>query len=167
VGKWFSKFARGITENNLWLLLCLLCLAGQGQARCAPDRVNLKWEGGTVSFATEVRDTADERAQGLMHRESMPRFSSMLFVYDAPGPASFWMRNTLIPLDMLFFDQTGTLVKLHPDAIPLDETAIFGGNNIKFVLEVNAGLGAQLRIGAGAQLQHPSIGDTVASWPCG
>lgn len=89
----------------------------------------------------------------------------MLFVYDAPQIATFWMRNTLIPLDMIFADETGLVTHVHENAVPLDETTINGGENVQYVLEINGGLAGRLGIGPGTELRHPSIGDQAA-WPC-
>ena len=95
----------------------------------------------------------------------MSRSAGMLFVYDRPQRVAFWMRNTLIPLDMIFLDETGTVVRVHENAIPLDETAIPGGDNIQYVLEINAGLSALFGIEEGTELRHPSIGENAA-WSC-
>ena len=89
-------------------------------------------------------DDAGERAQGLMFRESLPKFSGMLFVYETPQPVAFWMKNTLIPLDMLFFDAQGRLMRIQSQARPLDETPVVGGDNVRYVLEINGGLAEQL-----------------------
>jgi len=85
-----------------------------------------------------VADDAAERAQGLMFREAMPLSSGMLFVYGRPQRVSFWMRNTLIPLDMIFADARGVVTRVHAEAVPLDETPIDGGEGVQFVLEINA-----------------------------
>ncbi len=95
----------------------------------------------------------------------MARSSGMLFVYERPQPVSFWMRNTLIPLDMIFMDETGTVRHVHENAIPLDETGIPGGPDIQFVLEINGGLAGRLGIAEGSELRHPSIGPDAA-WTC-
>ena len=89
----------------------------------------------------------------------------MLFVYDAPQIATFWMRNTLIPLDMIFADETGVVTHVHENAVPLDETTINGGENVQYVLEINGGLAGRLGIEPGTQLRHPSIGN-LAAWSC-
>lgn len=99
-----------------------------------------------------------------MHVPSMAQSKGMLFVYDTPQPVAFWMKNTLIPLDMLFVDGSGTIRKIHSNAIPHDETAIPGGQGIQYVLEINGGLAEKLGLEAGAQMQHPSIDSPI--WPC-
>lgn len=151
------------------LLIATLALAGGGTAAaqvCDPDVVDLRDEDTTLRFEVEVEDTAEGRAEGLMHRESLPRFSGMLFVYPKPGPVAFWMRNTLIPLDMLFFDPSGTLTRIQENAVPLDETPLPGGPNVLFVLEINGGLADSLGIEPGAELRHPAVDPELAAWPC-
>lgn len=134
-------------------------------AECAPDLVLVKGEFGQARFQVDLADTPEERARGLMYVESMPTMSGMLFVYDAPQRATFWMRNTLIPLDMLFVDQTGRIAWIHENAIPMDETFIEGGYDILSVLEINGGLAHRLGIKVGDLLQHPSFGEN-ALLPC-
>jgi uncharacterized membrane protein (UPF0127 family) len=143
-------------------------LAGGSLAaqECAPDVLDLRDGDSTLRFTTEVVDTEASRAQGLMHRDAMPRFSGMLFVYPEPGPVAFWMRNTRIPLDMLFFDAAGRLTRIHENAVPFDETAIPGGNDVLFVLEINGGMARELGIELGAELRHPAVDPELAVWPC-
>lgn len=74
------------------------------------------------------------------------------------------MRNTLIPLDMIFADETGVVTHVHENAIPLDETTIDGGEGVKFVLEINGGLAGRFGIAPGTVLRHPLIESAV--WPC-
>lgn len=141
--------------------------AGPGLAACADDTVELRGDFGAARFTVEVADDAQERSLGLMNRETMPTGAGMLFVYPAPQRAGFWMKNTLIPLDMIFADETGTVTKVHENAIPLDETLIDGGAGVKFVLEINGGLAGRMGIAEGTEMRHPSINDTgVAAWPC-
>ncbi|MEL6690992.1 MAG: DUF192 domain-containing protein [Pseudomonadota bacterium] len=113
-----------------------------------------------------MADTPDERNRGLMFVEEMPMGAGMLFIYEAPTSASFWMRNTLIPLDMLFIGEDGTVTKIHENAIPLDETPIFGGDEVQYVLEINGGLSRRLGLKEGAVIQHPSIPAEIAVLPC-
>lgn len=136
-------------------------------SECRTDSVHLKGDWGQVRFSVELADSARERSRGLMHRETMPRMSGMLFVYPFPQRVAFWMRNTLIPLDMIFMDRSGTVTRVHHNAVPLDETPIPGGDNIKFVLEVNGGMAQQLGIDVGSQMRHPSVPQSKAAWPCG
>ena len=135
-------------------------------AQCADDRLTVKGDFGQARFNVWVADTAAERAQGLMNVPEMPTMQGMLFAYDAEQPVAFWMQNTLIPLDMLFADETGTILHIHENAIPMDRTPIHGGDDVKFVLEINGGLSARLGIAAGDAFQHPKIGN-LAVFSCG
>lgn len=130
-------------------------------AACGPGRVDVVGDWGRAGFRVDVADTAQERAQGLMFVETMPLSQGMLFVYDAPTPTRFWMRNTLIPLDIIFAGADGVITRVHGNAVPLDETPIPGGEAVQFVLEINGGLAQRLGIGPGDRLRHPSIA------PCG
>ncbi len=157
--------APGYRRLTAVLTLCLSLVATMTAAQCARDAVTLRGDWGQARFSVEVADTAATRARGLMYVEEMPALSGMLFVYPDPRPVSFWMRNTLIPLDMLFFDATGRLTRLHPMARPRDETAIPGGQAVQFVLEINGGMAARLGIAEGDVMRHPAIGSDAA-WPC-
>ena len=155
-------------ERRLAALLLLLALPGAAAAQdaCAPATLDLRDDDGTMRFQVEVVDDEAERSKGLMFRQSLPQFGAMLFVYEMPQPVAFWMRNTLIPLDMLFFDAAGRLTRIHPQAVPGDETPIFGGTDIRYVLEINGGLAEKLDIELGAEIRHPSLDQAAAAWPC-
>jgi len=127
--------------------------------------VSLRDEDQSVQFTVDVADSNEERASGLMFVEKMAATQGMLFVYDRPQSVSFWMRNTLIPLDMVFVDETGVVRNIHSMAQPLDETPIFGGEDIQYVLEINGGMAEMLTLEVGDQMQHPSLG-ADAVWPC-
>ncbi|WP_375552156.1 DUF192 domain-containing protein [Rhodophyticola porphyridii] len=147
-------------------LLALLLSAGMALAECRPDRVDLRGDFGTASFRVEVADDPQERAIGLMHRPSMPSGAGMIFIYERPQRVSFWMENTLIPLDMIFMDQTGMVTRVHENAIPLDRTPIPGGPDVLAVLEINGGLSSRIGIREGAELRHPGLPQDLAAWPC-
>nr|WP_233495477.1 DUF192 domain-containing protein [Rhodosalinus halophilus] len=134
-------------------------------AACSADAVWLRGDWGEARFRVAVADTPDERAQGLMFVEEMGRFEGMLFVYERPQRVSFWMKNTLIPLDMIFADARGVVRRVHENAQPGDLTPIPGGDAIRFVLEVNGGMARTMGIGPGTELRHPSLG-AGAAWPC-
>lgn len=148
-------------------LMASALAAVPASARCSEDRVELRGDWGNVRFRIEIADDVQERAQGLMHVEEMARLAGMLFIYERPQRVSFWMENTLIPLDMIFADQNGLVVNVHSNAVPLDRTPIPGGSDdIVYVLEINGGMAEDLGIEAGSQLRHPSVPQDTALWPC-
>lgn len=139
---------------------------GQAEASpCQSDQIVIQSQSGDHRFSVEVADDARERARGLMFRKAMPQDAGMLFVYDKAQPVSFWMKNTLIPLDMIFTDPRGVIVLVHENAIPHDETPIFGGEAIFSVLELNAGVSKGKNIKIGDVLLHPAY-DFFTSMPC-
>nr|WP_246146601.1 DUF192 domain-containing protein [Maritimibacter alkaliphilus] len=132
---------------------------------CDEAQVDLRGTFGTARFSVEIADDDAERAQGLMFRESLPSGQGMLFIYESPRPASFWMKNTLIPLDMIFVGADGVVRNVHENAVPGDLTPIRGGDDILAVLEIRGGLAGAIGIEAGAEMRHPAFGD-AAAWSC-
>lgn len=147
-------------------VFALTVLPAAAQAACSADRLEIRGDFGTVRFRVAVVDTPQGRAQGLMHVPEMPRMTGMLFVYERPQRVSFWMENTLIPLDMIFADETGVVQRIHENAVPLDRTPIPGGDGIQYVLEINGGMAATLALSEGDVMRHPAIVQDVAAWAC-
>lgn len=149
------------------LALGLTCAAAAAQANgCRGDTVLLRGDWGQARFGVELADTPETRGRGLMFRDSMPKSAGMLFVYPEPQHATFWMRNTLIPLDMIFADERGTVRHVHHEAVPGDETTIDGGEGILAVLEINGGLARAMGINEGSEIRHPAFDPETAAWPC-
>lgn len=160
-----------MTRTRTAALLVALAAAGTASAAladaaCRENRLQLRWTGGQESFAVEVADTSEARARGLMFRDSLDLGAGMLFAYDGPRHVQFWMKNTLIPLDMVFADMTGTVTRVHANAVPGDLTPIDGGDGVGFVLEINGGLAERLGITPGSVFRHPAIPQDAAAWPC-
>jgi len=150
----------------VWTVAATGVHGNAAQAACREDQVELRGPWGQTRFSVEIADTDATRARGLMFRETMPRFSGMLFIYDQPDRAVFWMENTLIPLDMLFIDETGRVNHIHHEARPLDRTPIDGGDDVLMVLEINGGMAQRLGIAAGSELRHPRVDPGRALWSC-
>jgi len=104
-------------------------------------------------FEMEIATTAAQRERGLMFRQSMPKDAGMLFLFDPPEPAAFWMKNTYIPLDILFIRADGTIAKIKESAIPLDLTPVDSAGSVKYVIELNGGEAARRRIKAGDKIR--------------
>ncbi len=148
------------------MVTLLLPVTVAAQEACAVDRLDIRSDKTAARFRVEVADTVESRATGLMNRPQLGRFDGMIFVYDKPQPVNFWMRNTLIPLDMVFINANGIVERVHENAVPLDETPIFGGSNIKYVLEINGGMAKALQIEPGAEVRHPAITGADVVWKC-
>src|SRR5690606_30378971 len=103
-----------------------------------------------------------QQDQGLMHRTSMPENQGMLFVFKSVHRRAFWMKNTLIPLDMLFIAKDGTITQIHRNAQPLDETVIPSTHVVRAVLELNGGQSEKDGIQEGDRIVHPVFRNTLA-----
>lgn len=156
----------GSLGSRLIAVLLGLVPVGAAQAACVDTALDLRGPSGAQRFTVEVADDVAEQSQGLMFREKMATSAGMLFAFPQPKHAQFWMRNTLIPLDMIFADATGLVTRVHANAVPHDETSIDGGEGVAFVLEINGGLAARMGIAEGSQMRHPLIAQSTAIWPC-
>ncbi len=104
-------------------------------------------QGTTVHrFTVEVAQTTEEQARGLMFRTELAPDRGMVFPFEFPRTASFWMRNTLIPLDMLFVRADGTIDRIAENTVPQDETPVASGGEVSAVLELAGGTTARLAI---------------------
>lgn len=139
---------------------------------CSPDRVIFQTGSDPVAVRVEVADDESERARGLMYRRELARGNGMLFIYDSPRAVSFWMRNTYIPLDLVFLDQTGTIRHIHRNAVPLDETPIPGAApgdprpERQMILEIGGGEADRLGLKVGQPMAHPRLQQDLAALPC-
>ncbi len=106
----------------------------------------------THRFEVEIADEPSERARGLMFREFLPAGDGMLFIYPREQISSFWMKNTLISLDMLFITNNGEIVQISPRATPGSLDSVRSDRPVRAVLEINGGLADALSI---------AVGDTV------
>lgn len=107
-------------------------------------------------FSVEIADDGEERARGLMFRQNMAPDHGMLFVFGEEQPLAFWMKNTILPLDLVFIDAKGKIVGVK-QGTPYSEAPISPGIPSRFVLELNAGTAAKFGIDAGDIVHHPTI----------
>lgn len=113
---------------------------------------------GDRSFTIEIADDGREREAGLMYREDMPDDRGMLFVFDRPQIVGFWMKNTPMPLDLLFVGQDGR-VRAIKRGEPFSEAGISPSEPVRFVLELKAGTAQREGITNGDRLRHPAINE--------
>ncbi|MDD3399471.1 MAG: DUF192 domain-containing protein [Candidatus Paceibacterota bacterium] len=107
-------------------------------------------------FSIEIASTPKERSTGLMFRESLPKNEGMLFVFEKEGSYSFWMKNVIIPLDIIWMDKEGRVAyiaeNLQPDS-GLHYETVNPGQRAKYVLEINGGLAAQIGLTVGDMIE--------------
>lgn len=139
-------------QNSLFLSLALTALIINAAFAFEQTQVTV----GPATFQVEVAKTASERAHGLMFRRELPPDQGMLFV-QPPGPAVFWMKNTYIPLDLLYFDAEGRLAQVVAEAPPCKTPScpIYPSETttIRYILEISAGEATRRGIQIGDRLQ--------------
>ena len=144
VGAFRVSFSLGL------LLLVTACSS-------ADNRLVLHTSSGDYAFNVEIADTNESRAKGLMFRTSLAPDAGMLFDYHQEQNASFWMQNTLIPLDMIFIGADGVVKNIHVNAKPMDTTSIPSGVPVRFVLEVAGGRSREIGLAVGDRMEHPRV----------
>ncbi len=115
-------------------------------------------EGKRLSYDIELALTPDQQMQGLMHRQSMPLDAGMLFVWQQPHIIRMWMRNTFIPLDMVFIDTRGVIVDIGRNTVPHSEEIVEPKTEAIAVLELNAGVADAAGIRIGDTVRHALLG---------
>jgi len=129
---------------TLLLVCCTACASGGPSVELGGKR-----------FSIEIADTREKQALGLMFRDSMPADHGMLFIFPNEAPRSFWMKNTRIPLDIIYFDQGLNLVSMSVQTPPCRVSKCPGYPSMapaKYVLELNAGTASELGVGPGDRL---------------
>lgn len=121
-----------------------------------PEPLIAETDEGERSFTIEIADDPGERSRGLMFRQEMDEDHGMLFVFEESQPVGFWMKNTPLPLDLVFIGQDGK-VRAIERGEPFSEAPITPGEPVQFVLELNAGTAAEAGIENGDLIRHPAI----------
>ena len=154
-----------ITRRTLWLVATasaasLFVFSAEAQLQhFATSELTIVSATGPHRFTVEVAETPEQMEQGLMFRRAMAPDAGMLFEYKTPIVATMWMRNTLIPLDMLFVDTQGRIVNIHERAVPQSLDVIAAAGPVRAVIELNGGTAARLGIVPGDLVRHPFFGN--------
>jgi hypothetical protein len=151
------------TRTIAALLLFVATTGGAGAQ--APDKrpaferapLAIVTAAGRQEFTVEVAKTDEQRAYGLMFKRAMPANEGMLLLYDKPQPIFIWMRNTYIPLDLVYIKADGTVESIYYGARPLDETSRPSQGDALGVLEINAGVARLIGIRPGDRVESPAL----------
>jgi len=148
------------------IALCLALPVAAADPACAPDRVTLIASPEPVSYRVEIADDPDEQARGLMFRTQMDEDAGMLFIFPSPRSAAFWMKNTVLSLDIVFIDATGRVLNVAEKTTPFSEAVLPSDGEALAVLEVHAGEAARRGFGPGTQVIHPAFTAAPAEHRC-
>jgi uncharacterized membrane protein (UPF0127 family) len=133
--------------------LLLVSLAGLGGAR-AQETLEIVTRGGVHTFAVELAANDEERSRGLMFRRELPEGTGMLFDFKRDLNVTMWMKNTYIPLDMIFIRSDGRIHRVAENTVPESEQVIAAGAQVRAVLEVIGGTARKLGIRPGDRVAH-------------
>lgn len=128
---------------------------GQAQSGLAEAPLTIRSRTGLHRFRVELAQTGEQQERGLMFRTRVAPNRGMLFPFPDARPASFWMKNTLVPLDMLFIRQDGTIARVAADTVPLSLDPVGVNEPVAAVLELAGGRTARLGIRAGDRVSWP------------
>ena len=136
------------------LFLCLASAAGAGEKFDIQPLTIVTKNGKSHAFTVELAVTPRQREQGLMNRREMAPDHGMLFAFGETRQVFMWMKNTYLPLDMLFIGKDGKIRSIKENATPLDESIIDSKGPIDYVLELNGGTVKRLGIRTGNRVQN-------------
>lgn len=139
----------------LFLLSMVLPSLVHAEVNMRRETLTLETAGGPKVIAIEIAETGEEKARGLMFRTSLPDTSGMLFPYAQPQELTMWMKNTYIPLDMVFIKSDGTVHRIEVRTEPLSERVIGSKGDVSAVLELAGGASERIGLKAGDKVVHP------------
>jgi uncharacterized protein len=150
---------RGILVLPLLVAVIMLTAASDPQPpQYATADLTILSASGPHRFHVELALTSAQMEHGLMFREELAPDAGMLFDFKEPTMATMWMRNTLIPLDMLFVGANGRIVNIHERAVPQSDAIIAAAAPVRTVIELNGGTAARLGIKPGDRVILPKLG---------
>ena len=152
----FRLLFRSLIFQALVMIALAVSAGGQGaRADGALEPVAVETATGPVIFNSEIMRTETERERGLMQRPYLPELRGMLFDFGEVRSVQMWMKDTLIPLDMIFVRADGTIARVTANAEPYSTRVLPSGEPVRAVLEINAGLATKYGIKPGAHVTHP------------
>jgi uncharacterized membrane protein (UPF0127 family) len=142
------------------LLFAVLAVAFVAPAYAAGEAaLEIVTKTGVRAFTVELATNDAERERGLMYRKELPEGRGMLFDFQHDRPVAFWMRNTYIPLDMIFIRGDGRILSIAENTQPLSDGLIPSGGPVRAVLEVIGGTARKLGIAPGDRVESPVFGN--------
>lgn len=143
------------SPHRYFLAALMLLAAGCSSEQPQSNLPTVKMQLGNTEFTLEVAADAMSRERGLMRRDSMPATHGMIFVFNEPRKLSFWMRDTRIPLDIVYVDANGKVDSVK-QLQPYVRTAVYSDGDVKWAIELNQGAAAKAGVSAGQTLQIPA-----------
>ncbi|MGD0419533.1 MAG: DUF192 domain-containing protein [Xanthobacteraceae bacterium] len=142
------------------MLFAVLAVAFVAPAYAAGEAaLEIVTKTGVRAFTVELATNDDERERGLMYRKELPEGRGMLFDFQRDRPVAFWMRNTYIPLDMIFIRGDGRILSIAENTQPLSDALVPSGGPVRAVLEVIGGTARKLGIAPGDRVESPVFGN--------
>ena len=139
--------------------LCLLAANAAALENFEKSVLSIETAKGFQEFEVELAITPAQQSQGLMYRRDMAPKAGMLFVYNRPQPLSFWMKNTFIPLDMIFIAADGRILNIRQRTVPHSLAPVRSKGDALAVLELNGGTTSRLGIKPGDRVRHDVFGN--------
>jgi len=154
-----SRMQEIIVINLFTAFFILFSQNSHSQEKFPTGELTVKTQDTSYDFDIELALDDSHRQYGLMFRTNLPEMNGMLFIYEEKKRISMWMKNTFIPLDILFIDDDGKIIRIAKSQQPRSLSLIRSGGEAKAVLELNGGLTDKLNIAVGDEIIYPTFGN--------
>jgi len=153
------RLRRRLVLSAPFVVMAGAAVAQDGEIKFDHSSLAIATAAREIKFDVELALNDAQRARGLMFRDKLGPYEGMLFDFYQEAPVSFWMKNTLIPLDMVFIAGDGTIRHIHANAVPLSTETVPSRYPVRAVLEINGGSARLLGIKPGDKVKHPIFGN--------